>query len=176
MARKESAPGGGAVAAATVSAAAGLAGMAARYSVDRLDLSQEPVERAERLRAPAAALADEDAEAFGAVIAAYATVRDGDEEGGQARLRAALTRAAEVPLEIAELGAETARLAGRVAAEGKRDVRGDAATGLLLAEAATRSAAHLVSVNVEAGGGNDELVQRAADSVAAAGEAAAGFR
>jgi formiminotetrahydrofolate cyclodeaminase len=170
VATKQSAPGAGAAAAVTVSLAAGLVAMAARYSVDRLDGGADLVADAERLRANAADLADADAEAYGEVIAAYAT--RGDEEL-EHQLRAALTRATDVPLAIAELGADTARLAGRLATEGKRGLRGDAATAVLLAEAATRSAAHLVDVNVKAGGGDDQHVRRASDSVATAHEAAA---
>ncbi|HZJ05900.1 MAG TPA: cyclodeaminase/cyclohydrolase family protein [Nocardioidaceae bacterium] len=173
VAKRQPAPGGGAVAALTVSAAAGLVAMAARYSADRLDGGEALVDDAERLRAGAADLADADADAYGAVIAAFTSARDGDEHIGREQVRVALTRAAEVPLEVAELGAGTARLASRLAAEGKRDIRGDATTALLLAEAATRSAAHLVGVNVRAGGGDEELVRRAAVSVATARDAAA---
>lgn len=171
VAKRQPAPGGGAVAAVTVSVAASLVAMAARYSADLLDGGEALIDDAERLRAGAANLADDDAEAYGAVIAAWAASR-GDERSRRQQVDAALTRAAGVALEVAELGAETARLAGRLAVEGKRDVRGDAATALLLAEAATRAAAHLVAVNVETGGGDGHLVGRAGDSVAAAREAA----
>ena len=172
VAKRRPEPGGGAVAGVTVSLAASLVAMAARHSADRLDGGGRLVDDAERLRVRAAGLADDDAEAYGAVIAAYAAARDDDSLDRQ-EVRRALMRAAEVPLEIAEVGAETARLAALLAAEGKRDVRGDATTALLLAEAATRSAAHLVAVNVDAAGGDQELVRRATDSVATARDAAA---
>ena len=171
VAKRQPAPGGGAVAAVTVSIAASLVAMAARYSADLLDGGEALIDDAARLRAGAANLADDDAEAYGAVIAARAASR-GDERLRRQLVGAALTRASEVALEVAELGAETARLAGRLAVEGKRDVRGDASTALLLAEAATRSASHLVVVNVEAGGGDGHLVRRATESVATAREAA----
>lgn len=172
VAKRQPAPGGGAVAAVTVSLAAGLVAMAARYSADRLGDGNGLVADAERMRVGAAGLADADAEAYGAVIAAYESVRRGDHTAGRKAVGAALTRAAEVPLELAELGAATARLAALLAVESKKDVRGDAATALLLAEAATRSAAHLVAVNVEAGGCDPELVRRAVDSVQKAHDAA----
>jgi len=171
VAKRQPAPGGGAVAAVTVAVAASLVAMAARYSADLLDGGEALIDDAERLRAGAANLADDDAEAYGAVIAAWAA-SSGDERSRRQQVDAALTRAAGVALEVAELGAETARLAGRLAVEGKRDVRGDAATALLLAEAATRAAAHLVTVNVETAGGDGHLVGRAGDSVATAREAA----
>ena len=166
LARRQAAPGGGAAAAITISVAAGLVGMAALYSVD-LPGAEAMAQDAERLRARAAALATADAEAYQQVLSARAN------RAGRDRVAAALTRAAEIPLELAELGAATARLASRLAAEGKPDIRGDATTGLLLAEAATRASAHLVVVNVEAGGGSGELLERAADHVARAREAAA---
>jgi formiminotetrahydrofolate cyclodeaminase len=87
-----------------------------------------------------------------------------------------LTRAAEVPLEVAELGAATARLAALLVADGKRDIRGDAATALLLAEASTLAAAHLVAVNVEAGGGDHDLLRRATQSAVSARQSAASVR
>ncbi len=173
VAKRQPAPGGGAVAAVTVSLAAGLVAMAARYSADLADGAEGLADEADRLRERAASLADADAYAYGAVIAAYESVRRGDDTAGRTAVRVALTCAAEVPLEVAELGAATARLAALFAVEGKKDVRGDAATALLLAEAATRSAAHLVAINVEAGGGDSELVRRAADSVQKAHDAAA---
>ncbi|MEJ7741207.1 MAG: cyclodeaminase/cyclohydrolase family protein [Nocardioidaceae bacterium] len=75
-----------------------------------------------------------------------------------------------MPLEVAEIGAEAARLASRLVVEGKHDVSGDAATALLLAEAATRSAAHLVAVNVASGGDDEELLRRAQRCVNDAGK------
>jgi methenyltetrahydrofolate cyclohydrolase len=167
VAAREPAPGGGAAAAMTASLAASLVAMAARYSVGRLPDADRLVENAERLRRRAAELADLDAEAYGPVIAAYQAVREGKSSDRQ-EVRTALRRAAEVPLEIAAVGAETAKIAAKLAAEGKRDVRGDASTALLLAEAATRSAAHLVRVNITAAGGGEELLRRATDSAAAA--------
>ena len=172
VARKEPAPGGGAVAALTVSLAAGLVAMAARYSADRLEDGKALVEEAERLRATAARLADDDADAYGAVIAAYGA-RHGDERLRREQAEAALTRATQVPLQVARLGVETAQLARRLAVEGKRDVRGDAATALFLAEAATRSAAHLVALNVQTGGGDEQLVREAAEAAGTARDAAA---
>jgi len=173
VAKRQPAPGGGAVTAVTVSLAASLVAMAARYSADRIDDGWGLVDEAERLRARAASLADADAKAYGAVIAAYDSVRGSDDVDMREQLRVALTCAAEVPLEVAELGAATARLAALLVADGKRDVRGDAVTALLLAEAATRSAAGLVAINVEAGGGDPEFVRRTARCVTTARDAAA---
>jgi len=176
VAKRQPAPGGGAVAAVSMSSAASLVAMAGRYSMGCLDDAEELVDEAERLRVRAAGLADDDAAAYDEVIAAYTSVRRGGDSGNRGQVRAALTRAAEVPLEVAELGAATARLAALLVAEGKRDIRGDAATALLLAEAATLAAAHLVAINVEAGGGDEDLLGRARRSAASARQSAASVR
>ena len=173
VAKKQPAPGGGAVAAVTVSLAASLVVMTARYSTDRMNAREEGsgdrmLEEAERLLARTGPLADADAEAYSAVIAAYTAAREHGENGGRERIRAAMVRATEVPLEIADIGAETARLAALLLSEGKSDLHGDAITALLLAEAATRSAAQLVMINVESVGGDHELASRARSHVARA--------
>jgi formiminotetrahydrofolate cyclodeaminase len=172
VAARTPAPGGGAAAAITAGLAASLVVMAARYSAGTLADSHQLVDTGERLRRRAGALADADAEAYGAVISAQERLRNG---GSTSRdeVRRALRRAAAVPLEVAEVGAETARLAAVLAVEAKPDVRGDAVTALVLAEAATRSAAHLAVLNTHAGGGDVDLAQRAADCVAVARGAAA---
>jgi formiminotetrahydrofolate cyclodeaminase len=174
VAARQPAPGGGAVSAVTVSLAASLVAMAARYSVDRLDGADAIVDDAEQLRTRAAGLADDDAAAYGAVISAYAARREQDGDVQRERVTAALTRAAEVPLEIAAVAAEITGLASRLRVDGKPDVRGDATTALLLADAATRAAAHLVAANVEAGGGDADLARRAMESVATSRTAASG--
>ena len=107
----------------------------------------------------AAALADEDATAYSEVVQARRT---------GASLTDALTRATEVPLEIAATAAEIARSAAEVFLSGRPSVRGDVRTAVLLAEAATCSAAYLVEINVEAGGGTPDLVDRARSHIAAA--------
>lgn len=171
VARRQPAPGGGAVAALAMSLAAGLVAMVARY-YQGLEDDDRLVEAADQLRAEVAELADDDAHAYGRVIEAYAAAREspGDEPD---RVSEALRGAAQVPLAVAEAGADICELAARLALVGKPDVRGDAMTALLLAEAATRSSAHLVTVNVTSAGAGEELVERAVQSVAAAHTAVA---
>lgn len=171
VAAREPAPGGGAVAAVTVSLAAGLVAMTARFSDRLLSDSQRVVADAERLRRRAVELADADAQAFRAVLAAREAARAGDATGGRERVRAALEGAALVPLDIVELGAETATLAARLVAGGNPNLHGDAVAAVLLAEAAVRSAAHLVRINVREGGCEEELLRRAARSTEVAAEA-----
>jgi formiminotetrahydrofolate cyclodeaminase len=61
----------------------------------------------------------------------------------------ALAEAADVPLTVAELARDVAATSVRLAEEGNPNLRGDALTALYLAEAAARSAAELVRLNVE---------------------------
>ncbi|ABG04529.1 Formimidoyltetrahydrofolate cyclodeaminase [Rubrobacter xylanophilus DSM 9941] len=136
----EPAPGGGAAAAVSVAMAAGLAAMAARLSS-----AGELAERADALREEVAPLARADAEAFGRVLAAYRLPRGS--EGRRERIGEALGEAAGVPLEMARIGAEVCRLAGRLALEGNPNLKGDAVAGALLAEAGVRAAAELVEAN-----------------------------
>lgn len=174
VADRQPAPGGGAVAAIAVSLAASLVVMTARFSVGLMDAREVGsggrfVDEAEALRVRAAALADDDAQAYGAVIAAYALARESaDASVGQQAIRTAMVRATEIPLEIASVGAETARLAALLVSEGKQDLQGDAVTALLLAAGATRSAAQLVRINVAAVGGDEDLSSRAGSHAAMA--------
>lgn len=123
-----------------VSLAAALAGMAARLSTD-LPESADLIERTDQLREEASRLAQADAEAYGRVIAAQ---RAGNGVGE------ALSTAADVPLGIAEAGAEVSEIAARLAEDGNPNLRGDAHTALLLAEAGVRAAASLVEINLSA--------------------------
>jgi formiminotetrahydrofolate cyclodeaminase len=66
-----------------------------------------------------------------------------------------MARAAEVPLAIAEAGADAAYLAAWIADRGSAARRGDAVAAALLAEAGTRAAAALVSVNLAVTAGDD---------------------
>jgi hypothetical protein len=79
-----------------------------------------------------------------------------------AALRAALSAAAEVPLEIAAASAEVAELAAASARiPGNEQLAGDAGTATVIAEAATRAAAALVELNL-AGSPADPRLELAA--------------
>jgi formiminotetrahydrofolate cyclodeaminase len=150
----------------TAALAAGLVAMAARFSTAQLPAAGEIAEQADRLRHRVAALADEDAAVYQAVLDAFALPRDA--AGRRARIRDTLHAAATVPLEIAETAAQAGQLAAGVAADGNPNLRGDAVTAAYLAEASARSAAALVDINVRLGGLPADLSQRAARAVAAA--------
>jgi formiminotetrahydrofolate cyclodeaminase len=176
LAARTPAPGGGGAAAVTGAMAAGLVAMAARFSATRLPEAGELADQADELRCRVAQLADLDAEAYTAVLEALR----GPAEAGQrqeaqpreARRREALLGAAVVPLEVAEIGARVALMAARLAEAGNPNLRGDAATGAVLAAASARSAACLVDINVGLGGLDPGLSRRAAQAAADAGAAA----
>ncbi len=135
-----------------VSLAAALAGMAARLSTGQLSEAEDLIERAEALRERAASLAQADAAAYGRVIEAQ-------REGGD--MQVALSMAADVPLEVAEVGAEIASVAARLAGYGNPNLRGDALTAILLAEAGTQAAASLVEINLSTARAKDGRLDHA---------------
>jgi formiminotetrahydrofolate cyclodeaminase len=161
IAAKTSAPGGGATAAVVTTLAAALAEMAAQFSSKHWDNAGEAAARAHELRESAAPLAQADAEAYEAVIAA---------RGGPG-YDEALSRAADSPLAMAEAAAGVAELAAELAARGNPNLRGDAVTAALLAEASARAAANLVEINLAERNG-DQRVARAQELASAAGAAA----
>jgi formiminotetrahydrofolate cyclodeaminase len=152
------APGGGSSAAVTAALAASLVEMAARLASD-----EEAAERARALRAGALRLAEEE-------LASYAPVL---EARTQADRMTALDAASEPPAQIAELAAEVAELGLKVAESASEAVRGDALTGVTLAEAAAGAAARLVEINLGSGPVL-ERAQRAGDRAANARGSIAG--
>jgi methenyltetrahydrofolate cyclohydrolase len=152
------APGGGSVAAIAVALAAGLAGMAARLSSAQLDDAPELAGRADAARLRVAPLARADAESYRLVLDAY---REPDPEARTARVRDALSGAADVPLAVAEAGNEVAGIASRLAREGNPNLEGDAMAAVLLAGAGVRAAAKLVQINLSAANADDDRLRRA---------------
>jgi methenyltetrahydrofolate cyclohydrolase len=161
LAARTPAPGGGGAAAVTGAMAAGLVAMAARFSAARLPGAGELADQADELRRRLAQLAEEDAQAYAAVLASRGSER-----------KKALLGAAMIPLEIAGIGARLALVAARLAESGNPNLRGDAVTGAVLAAASARSAACLVDINVKLGGLEPDLSRRAARAAADASNAA----
>jgi formiminotetrahydrofolate cyclodeaminase len=153
--------GGGPTAALAAALGAALAGMAARFAEDA-----DAADRADALRRQAVALAEADAAGYAPVLEAIRLPRDDPER--EARVRDALSAAADIPLEIAELAADVAALARRLAGDGKPALRGDALSGADLAAGACRAAARLVEIDLE-GAPDDPRLARARAAVAAAG-------
>ena len=130
------APGGGSSAAVAAALAAALVEMSAG-----LASAGRAAEQAGALRAQALRLAEEELSSYAPVLEA----RDDHER------ELALAAASEPPAQVAEAAAEVAELGAEVAASASKAVRGDALTGVVLAEAAASAAFRLVEINV--GGG-----------------------
>ncbi len=142
------APGGGSAAALAVALAAALCAMTAELSARHLAQAPQIAAESRGLLRRAAPLAQADADAYAGVLAA---LRAPGQPGGRQReeqVSAALARASEVPLEVAELGDRVAALAADVADRGNPAVRGDALAAAQLAAAAARTAAALVQINL----------------------------
>jgi formiminotetrahydrofolate cyclodeaminase len=166
------APGGGAVAALVAAMASSLCAMAGRFS-EPPDADPSPVaRRAIALADAAAPLAQADAAAYGRFLEARRLPREPDPEPRQQAIAEATSTAAEVPLQVARIAAETAELGATIAAEGNPNLRGDAVTAALLGAAAARAAATLVAINLE--GTADSRVEESAALATTAEEAARG--
>jgi methenyltetrahydrofolate cyclohydrolase len=173
LAAKQPTPGGGGAAALTAAMAAGLLGMAARFSTAQLIDAAGRAAHADRVRTQVAALAEQDAEAYQAVLAAFALPREPDPQVRRRQIRRTLERAARVPTEIAEAASGVAVEAVELANRGNQNLRGDAFTAAILAAAAARSAAELVRLNVELGDLGADFANRATHAAETAAKAVA---
>ncbi|MGH3065215.1 MAG: cyclodeaminase/cyclohydrolase family protein [Gaiellaceae bacterium] len=146
----EGAPGGGSAAALTIAFSARLVAMVARCSGESWRDASGVAAQAAVIAERAAALAQTDATAWEAALTALrqAEASTADDERKDFQLERTLERAAATPLEIAELGADAAALAGLAAERGAGEYRADAAAAAALAAGGARAAAHLVLVNL----------------------------
>ncbi len=163
MAEATPAPGGGSTSAVACAFAAGLVQMAAGFGGDRL---ADAGDRAGELRERALVLATRDLTSYEPVLEALRL--GADDPGREQRIARASANAAQVPFEIAQVGAELAALAARSVAQGSRHLEGDATTAAMLAEAACRAAVRLVEINLREAGDDERL----ADARRLAGDAA----
>jgi formiminotetrahydrofolate cyclodeaminase len=159
LASEEPAPGGGSAAALAISMGAALVCKVARASTSWSDAGAA-IAQAERLRQRTAPLAQSDADAYLEALVAFQLPDQLESEVRDMALGQVLARAAEIPLVIAEAGADVATLAAAAADRGAPEQRGDAVAAALLADAGTRAAAFLVAANL-AVQADDERVQRA---------------
>jgi formiminotetrahydrofolate cyclodeaminase len=170
LAAEEPAPGGGSAAALAVAMAAALIAKVARASPSWLE-RESAVAQAERLRQRTAPLAQADAEAYEEALAALNLPSELEPEVRGMAIGEVLGRAVEVPLAIADAGADAAVLAAVAAERGTLDRRADAIAAALLASAGTQVAAHLVAVNLVVTPEDDRV--RRARAVAEVASAAA---
>ncbi|HEX4660646.1 MAG TPA: cyclodeaminase/cyclohydrolase family protein [Streptosporangiaceae bacterium] len=184
LAGPDPAPSGGGAAALAVSMGAGLCAMAARLSARQLpaDEREHLTNNSERMAVTAASLVQADADSYRGVIEARRQPADADGEAQRRLIAAALSDAAAVPMQVIELAVPVARIAARMAEAGNPNLRGDAITGALLAEAGARAAAVLVGINLAAVPEDDRparaayLVEEVASLAAAAARCAPGSR
>ena len=160
VAAQTSAPGGGSIAAIVTAFAASLTAMAARFATEQWEDAPGAVAQAETLRARVLPLAEEDARAYESFLLARRMSKDFDPQVRDAAIGEALSRAADVPLAIAEAALDVASLAAELVERGNPNIRGDAATAVLLSEAAVRATANLVEINLGTRDG-DERIERA---------------
>jgi formiminotetrahydrofolate cyclodeaminase len=152
------APGGGCATAWTCALAGSLVEMTAAFTIRRPDLAdrhermEEIVARARSLRTAALELGERELGSYEPVLRALRLPKDDPDRA--IRLGAALSEAAQTPFELARVGVEIAELALEAAGTGAPHLRGDALTGVLLADGACQSAAQLARIN---------LAQRTAD-------------
>jgi methenyltetrahydrofolate cyclohydrolase len=135
------APGGGSSAAVTLALGAALVEMSASLAGE-----SDAAARAGAVRAAALELAEADLSSYAQVLEAMRLPRE--DPSRTARVSEALLEASRPPLAIAERAPEVAELGAAVAAGSSPHVRGDAVTGVLLAEAACAAASRLVEINL----------------------------
>ena len=140
VAAETPAPGGGSIAAVAGAMAAGLVEMTARYS-HGWEGAGDVIATAGELREKLQRLAAEDADAYGAYLAADAGDRP-----------AALEHATEVPAQVATAAGQVLSLASQAQRYGNPNLRGDALIASGLATAAELGAKSLVEINRKKGG------------------------
>lgn len=149
-------PGGGSVAALAGALAAALVSMVANLTVGREsyaaveDRVSSIRDKADELRATLKELITLDAKAYGAVVLAMQLPKDTEEEKREREhlVQATLTDAARVPLQVADVALNVARLAQPLLEIGNSNALSDAAMAAIMAEAAAQSAALNVKINL----------------------------
>lgn len=145
--------GASSMSAMIVAGAAALLERVARRSGARWHEAPGAIAQARALRARAVPLVEASADAYGNAVAAL-SAHSSSGGGGPGQ---ALSSAADVPLTVAQAGADVSLLAAEVAHRADADHREDAIAAALMAQAATRAAARLVEVNLVTSEGDTRL-------------------
>ena len=156
LASRDPIPGGGSAAAIAGAMGAALVGMVAELTIGRPDAEPHAAELASlrddaaRFRDELLSLAQTDAAAYAAVVAARRLPRESDEEKAarRATLDEAMVAAADAPLHVARLAAATLELAARIAPIGNPNAASDAGVAAQLASAGVRGAVLNVRINL----------------------------
>ena len=146
------APGGGSASAATAAMAAALGCMVAGMSRGKKAYVQyesqlsDAIARLSQMREEFKAAIDADAASFNAVMAAFKKAKDHPD--AQAEVDAALKRATEIPLNVAELAHETGRILESLRPITNPKMASDITVGAGLAKAAREGALANVEINL----------------------------
>jgi formiminotetrahydrofolate cyclodeaminase len=154
LAARVPAPGGGATAALHAAQAAALLAMVARYSNGaryNAELMNRIVTEADELREDALALAEADADAFGAVAEAYRLPRETEQEQSarSASISSALAGAARPPADVVRTALLLTSLAEELLPAGNRTMITDVAAAAEAARAAAVTARLIIEVNLK---------------------------
>jgi formiminotetrahydrofolate cyclodeaminase len=149
-------PGGGSAAALGGALAAGLASMVCNLTLGKQEFAgvaadiQRLLDEAEAARAALEFSVEDDAVAFGKVMAAYRLPRatEAERQARVAAIRRACIGAARAPLEVAGVCARILDLCSRLAEIGSPRVLSDVVVAAFLARAALHGAAANVEVNL----------------------------
>ena len=154
LADRTPAPGGGAVAALCAASSAALLEMVANYTTggkwaDREEAMKAVGAEVAELRARAAALAQDDAEAFGAVGAAYGLPRSTPEEKAarSAAIQEATRGAAEPPVQVGRVASRLVALADEMVEPANPNVLSDVGVAAATARAALSGSITNITVN-----------------------------
>jgi len=154
LADRTPAPGGGAVAALCAASSAALLEMVASYTTggrwaDREEAMKAVVTEVAELRARAAALAQDDAEAFGAVGAAYGLPRSTpqEKEARSAAIQEATRGAAEPPVQVGRVALRLVAIADEMVEPANPNVLSDVGVAAATARAALSGSVTNITVN-----------------------------
>ena len=163
LADRTPAPGGGAVAALCAASAAALLEMVANYTTggkwaDREQAMKAVLVEVAELRARAGRLAQDDADAFGAVGAAYAMPKGTPEEKAarSAAVREATRGAAEPPVQVGRLATRLVAIADGMVEPGNPNVLSDVGVAAATARAALSGSVTNIVVNAAFLGDTDD--------------------
>jgi formiminotetrahydrofolate cyclodeaminase len=156
LASNAATPGGGSAAAIMGAMGAALVSMMCNLTIGKKNYVEVEgemravLDEAESLRLRLADMVAEDIAAFDGLMAAYGLPKESEEQKAQrsAAIQIGLKSATEAPLACARASAEVISLALRAAKVGNTNVISDAGVGALAAQAALRSAALNVYINV----------------------------
>ena len=156
LASSAATPGGGSAAAIMGAMGAALVSMVCNLTIGKKNYAEvegemkDVLREAESLRVALTDAIAEDIAAFDTLMAAYGMPKETDEQKAarSAAIQAGLKQATEAPLACARLCADVIALSHRAAEKGNLNVISDAGVAALAAQAALRSAALNVYINV----------------------------